>query len=117
MTNLEAFKVKLDDVNVQDASVSALLTFYNIDPSAEFVISKTNPINCDFYRLLIERKLSISNVRSMSEGGFSITYNNVPDYLKQLASSLAYESGCSSLISKYGSYGATIKDISGMLDR
>ena len=117
MTNLEAFKSLLDDPSVTDTQITAMLGFYNIDANAEF--DRNNP-SCDFYRLLIEKKIKSLGlgVKSESEGGYSITYDNGSEWAKALISGWAYDSKCSSLIEKYGGTGKpAITDISALLDR
>ena len=116
MTNIEAFILLLDDDSLESNKVASLFDFYGIDPNDEWKESKDNPINCKFYRLLIERKLnSASNrVSSEREGGYSVSYDN--SGVKKQISALAMQSGCSSLIEQYGNV-PTIKDISGLLDR
>lgn len=117
MTNLEAFKSLLDEPSVTDTQITAMLGFYNIGASAEF--DKNNP-SCDFYRLLIEKKIKSLGlgIRSESEGGYSITYDNGSEWAKALISGWAYDSKCSSLIEKYGGTGKpAITDISALLDR
>lgn len=117
MTNAEAFSIRLNEDSVSEDKIRKLFSFYNIDPDAEWVMSKSNPINSTFYKLLIERKIAIANVKSISEGGFSITYENSPQWLQEAIRELAYESGCSVLINKYAAVNNSIRDISNLLDR
>ena len=117
MTNIEAFKFLLDEPGITDTQITEMLGFYDIDPSA--VWDKSAP-NCDFYRLLIEKKIKSLGlgVRSESEGGYSITYDNGSEWAKALISGWAYDSKCSSLIGLYGGTGKpAITDISALLDR
>lgn len=117
MTNIEAFKFLLDEPGITDTQITEMLGFYDINPSGLW--DKSVP-NCDFYRLLIERKIKSLGlgVRSESEGGYSIVYDSTSDWVKNLISGWAYDSKCSSLIEKYGGTGKpAITDISALLDR
>lgn len=113
MTIKEALIFKLDDSieAIDPATVDSTLAFYGLDPDATWVRSKDNPDNCLFYEILIQKKLEANGIKAMSEGGFSVTYAS--DRKVQEIINLAHESGCLSLIEKYGNLGKpTIKDIS-----
>lgn len=119
MTNLEAFRVLLDNPSVSDARITAVLEVAGIDPNGTWVKSKDNPINCSFYDALISEILKSANantgIKSISEGGMSVTYDSASPYLKSRIEALANDSGCSSLIDKYTTN--KIKDVSHLLYR
>jgi len=119
MTNLEAFRVLLDDPNTSDARITGILSVQGIDPNGSWVKSKSNPINCAFYEALINVYLKTANantgIKSISEGGMSIGYDSSSPYMKAKIEGWAKDSGCSSLIDKYTTN--KIKDISYLLDR
>ncbi|WP_018629191.1 DUF6706 family protein [Niabella aurantiaca] len=120
MTNLEAFKVLLDDSAIPDQRISDILNVSGIDPNGSWVKSKSNPINCAFYDALINQVLKSANantgIRSISEGGMSISYDSASPYLKARINGLVSDSGCSSLIDRY-SMRPKIRDISHLLYR
>jgi len=118
MTNLEAVRAIISDTSVNDASITANLELHGISPTAPWDASMSNPDRCKIYDIAIKLGLQsrgVGGIRSISEGGYSITYDDADKTVKNWALSKAKESGCSSLISEYTPN--KIRDISYLLNR
>ncbi|MCF3107321.1 hypothetical protein LL912_00880 [Niabella sp. CC-SYL272] len=119
MTNLEAFKGLLDEPAIPDTRIQGVLIVRGIDPNAEWSMSPTNPINCRFYGALIIEKMRATNgangLKSISEGGMSVSYDSASPYLKGLIDGWISDSNCSSLKDQYTAN--KISDVSYLLDR
>lgn len=100
MTIFEAFKIKSGGI-LSDEDTTALMSFYGLNHSDEWNVNNTD-MKCAFYRFLITQIDTNSNnsgVSSISEGGYSISFDK--DEKAKKLYNLALESGCSSLIKEY----------------
>lgn len=118
MTIIEAFNIKISqvsEISVPANITEGLLMFEGLDPNAEW-----NPNNgtskCSLYKVILTElsKDIYKGVKSVSEGGYSISYDF--EGKKKCLSDLAEESGCGSLIERYNT-NASITDISDLLNR
>lgn len=108
MTLLEAFIFKSGGV-VSSADATNHLAFAGLDPSAQYDPNNQEQ-KCLFYGALLGYMAQDNvGVKSISEGGYSISYDK--DQKAKYLSDLADESGCSSLIDKYNSK-VVVKDMS-----
>lgn len=103
MTNLEALRSMLSDTELTDSQLSNMLVLKGIVPGDLWVYSTTNPINCNFYAIVIAQMQSDRNigVKSESEGGYSKTYDVDSKAFNQLLANIAEDSGCQKLIDRY----------------
>jgi len=103
LTNLEALKSMLPGTNASDTQLSNALALRSIDPSADWQYSITNPINCDFYQIVITQLQADRNIgiKSKSEGGYSKTYDVDGNAFNQMLANIAADSGCQKLIDRY----------------
>ncbi|MGN6352822.1 MAG: DUF6706 family protein [Parafilimonas sp.] len=103
MTNLEALKSLLPGTSANDTQLSNALELKGIDPGATWIYSTTNPINCDFYSIVITQLQNDRNIgiKAESEGGYSKTYDVDGNAFNKMLENIAKDSGCQELIDRY----------------
>jgi hypothetical protein len=103
LTNLDALKSMLPGTGASDTQLSNALALRSIDPAATWVYSSSNPINCDFYQIVITQMQSDRNIgiKSESEGGYSKTFDIDGKAFNQMLANIAQDSGCQKLIDRY----------------
>jgi len=97
MTLLEAF---IHKSGADQSQANAELSFAGLTPTDQYNANDKKQ-KCALYKALLDFvSRDNAGVHSVSEGGYSITYNadNKGDYLSRLAK----ESGCRDLIELYG---------------
>jgi hypothetical protein len=93
----------LPGTDASDTQLSNALALKGIDGSATWVYSSLNPINCDFYAIVITQLQGDRNIgiKAESEGGYSKTYDVDSKAFTQMLSNIAQDSGCQKLIDRY----------------
>lgn len=97
MTNLEVIQHLIGsnaDVTSERLQISAQML--GVDPNAEFDINDS-ATKCKLYKAALQEIQQAKGVKSVTEGGYSITYAD--SSIPALLYGLAVDSGCDELIS------------------